>query len=171
MPFPQADGSAIFGRTMPFIRPVTQADLDAVRGVLVETWHATYDAIMGPERVTAITDEWHAVDKLRRQLDRPHAPFLLAEAPDGSVIATGSAHREGESAHLDRLYVRPDQQRRGVGKALLDALLREVKSGARVELRVDQHNAGAIAFYRHHGFSIVRPEGESFVMERDPLVV
>ncbi|MCA9706762.1 MAG: GNAT family N-acetyltransferase [Myxococcales bacterium] len=153
---------------MPTIRPVTDADLDAVRRVLVETWHATYDAIMGAERVTAITDDWHAVDRLRRQVDRPQAPFLLVEASDGAVIATGSAHREGEVAHVDRLYVRPDQHGRGVGTALLDALLRDAGAAARVELRVQQRNDGALAFYRRRGFSIVRPEDDDWVMELRP---
>ena len=39
-----------------FVRSAGERDLAAVRELLVETWHATYDPIYGAERVTAITD-------------------------------------------------------------------------------------------------------------------
>ena len=38
------------------MRTASERDLDAMRALLVETWHATYDAIYGVDRVTAITD-------------------------------------------------------------------------------------------------------------------
>jgi hypothetical protein len=41
-----------------FVRTAGERDLAAVRDLLVETWHATYDSIYGAERVTEITDEW-----------------------------------------------------------------------------------------------------------------
>ena len=45
-------------------------DLTSVRDLLVETWHDTYDAIYGVERVTEITNEWHALERLARELER-----------------------------------------------------------------------------------------------------
>jgi len=38
-----------------FVRTASERDLKAVRDLLVETWHATYDPFYGVERVTAIT--------------------------------------------------------------------------------------------------------------------
>jgi hypothetical protein len=32
----------------------------------VETWHDTYDPLLGRERVTEITNRWHAVEALAR---------------------------------------------------------------------------------------------------------
>ena len=43
------------------IRAVTVADLPAVRTALVETWHATYDGIYGPDKVYDITTRWHSL--------------------------------------------------------------------------------------------------------------
>ena len=40
-----------------FVRTASERDLAAVRALLVETWHATYDAIYGGKRVTEITNE------------------------------------------------------------------------------------------------------------------
>ena len=61
------------------IRPAVPEDLTAVRALLVETWHDTYDALLGAERVTEITNSWHSIDNLGRQLEIPGTSFLVAE--------------------------------------------------------------------------------------------
>ena len=57
--------------TAMFVRSAGERDLAAVRALLVETWHATYDAIYGAERVAAITDSWHSMGSLKARLTRP----------------------------------------------------------------------------------------------------
>jgi hypothetical protein len=47
-----------------FVRSASERDLAEVRALLVETWHATYDAIYGDERVTEITDDWPSLASL-----------------------------------------------------------------------------------------------------------
>ena len=69
---------------MFFVRTAGEADLDAVRALLVDTWHATYDGIYGAERVNEITDDWHSIASLRRCLTRPNSEFLVAD--DGEHI-------------------------------------------------------------------------------------
>ena len=46
------------------IRDALAADLPAVRSLLVETWHDTYDGIYGWQRVAEITNAWHSLDAL-----------------------------------------------------------------------------------------------------------
>ena len=62
------------------IRPATAADLKQVREILVvvETWHDTYDALIGHERVTEITGLWHSPELLAKQLRAPGVSFLVA---------------------------------------------------------------------------------------------
>jgi hypothetical protein len=48
------------------IRSAREDDLADVRDLLVETWHDTYNALLGAEKVTRITDEWHSVESLSR---------------------------------------------------------------------------------------------------------
>jgi hypothetical protein len=57
------------------IRKACAADLSAVRELLIETWHATYDAIHGAEEVTEITNRWHAIEILALHLERTGAAF------------------------------------------------------------------------------------------------
>ena len=110
-----------FANQQVTIRPVTQADLAAVRHVLVTTWHATYDAILGNQQVEAITAAWHCMEALEQQRLAPGLSFLVAEV-DRRVVATASA-RSGTDGRisLSRLYVLPEMQGRGIGRQLLAA--------------------------------------------------
>ena len=133
-------------------RPATPADVPAIRRLLVETWHATYDHILGAERVTAITDDWHREERLVLAVDRPDHRFLVAEA-DGNILGTASSTLGPAGLlSLDRLYVRPDVQRAGVGTLLLAAAVSGWPGLRRIDLQVEPRNAPAIAFYRRHGF-------------------
>ncbi len=137
------------------IRPAAQADLPAIRDLLVETWHATYDAIYGPAKVAEITGVWHSVEALARSRAVAGAVFLVAER-DGACLGTSLAHPDGEGgACLRRLYVRPEAQGGGIGRRLLDATLASF-GDVRAWLEVEPANARAIAFYRACGFRAER---------------
>ncbi len=60
------------------IRPVATVDLAELSALLVETWHATYDALYGAARVTEITGRWHSVEALAAGLQRPKSIDLVA---------------------------------------------------------------------------------------------
>lgn len=133
-------------------REASLADVPAVRRVLVDTWHATYDHLFGVERVTAITDDWHSEQRLSAAVGRPGHRFLVAEA-DGVILATASStlHAQGRLT-LDRLYVDPRVQGAGVGTLLLASAISGWPEVRRIDLEVEPRNAPAIAFYRRHGF-------------------
>ena len=97
-----------------FVRTAGERDLAAVRALLVETWHATYDAIYGAAEVTEITDEWHSIASLKARLTRPNSEFLVAD--DGKRIggmAFAAATADAKIILLNQLYVLPDCQRQG----------------------------------------------------------
>jgi ribosomal protein S18 acetylase RimI-like enzyme len=137
------------------IRFVTQSDLAAVRHVLVTTWHATYDAILGNQQVEAITAAWHSMEALEQQRLAPGSSFLVAEV-DGRVVATASARSAADGRiMLSRLYVLPELQRRGIGRQLLAASLAAFPQARTIQLEVEPRNVHAIAFYERAGFRVV----------------
>jgi len=136
------------------IRPCNAADLAEVSALLATSWHATYDAIFGAERVTDITGHWHAVERLAQDLEHPKICFLVAEE-DNRLVATSLAGDTGNGlVRLARLYVLPDAQGRGHGRALLDATLAVFPAATAVDLEVEPANELAVRFYEAQGFAV-----------------
>jgi ribosomal protein S18 acetylase RimI-like enzyme len=71
-----------------------------------------------------------------------------------------------DAAVLEKLYVEPTEQNRGVGSALLDKAKALRPDG--LHLWVFQRNTGAIRFYERHGFSLVKLTDGIDNMEREP---
>lgn len=151
-----------------FVRTASERDLGAIRSLLVETWHATYDAIYGAARVTEITDTWHSIPSLRERLTMPNSEFLVAD--DGKEIggvAFGVADESGSTVILRQLYVLPRHQGRGIGGLLLDEIMESFPEARRIRLEVEPANARAVAFYLSHGFT----ESASKTVERPGATV
>lgn len=143
-----------------FVRTAGERDLNAVRELLVETWHDTYDAIYGPQRVTEITDDWHSLASLKSRLTRPNAEFLVAD--DGKQLggmAYAEAAPDGRSVMLRQLYVRPAFQGRGIGGMLLDEIVESFFDATRFTLEVEAANAKAVGFYLAQGFEEIGQTG------------
>ncbi len=155
-----------------FVRTAGDRDLAAIRALLVETWHATYDAIYGTERVTEITDKWHSIASLKTRLTRPNSEFLVAD--DGKRIG-GVAFAEsvdgGGSVVLKHLYVLPSLQGRGIGGMLLDEVIDSFPEAHAIRLEVDEQNTRAIAFYEANGFVRSADVGEHAGASGKPTLV
>lgn len=135
------------------IRTAREADLPDLRALIVDTWHATYDATMGPDRVTAITDDWHSLERLGREISHPQAYSLIAVDDDGVLGHALLLTRDGDKAELSRLYVSPKAQGGGIGASLLAAVLAKAASAKSVWLEVEEANERAQHFYAKHGFT------------------
>ena len=72
----------------------------------------------------------------------------------------------GERTPELAIAVVPNARGRGVGSALLAALLERARSDGHdaISLSVDRHNEGAIALYEQHGFAPVEEVGDSLTM-------
>ena len=136
-----------------FVRTACERDLDAIRALLVETWHATYDGIYGAAKVTEITDEWHSIAALKRRLVQPNADFLVAD--DGKRLggmAYAAAEAGGKTVMLHQLYVLPELQGHGIGGMLLDEIIESFPDAELFRLEVEEANTKAIGFYMSQGF-------------------
>jgi ribosomal protein S18 acetylase RimI-like enzyme len=154
------------------IRTGKEADLAAVRALLVDTWHDTYDALIGAEKVTAITDSWHSIEALKRQLSMPNTAFLVADQA-GSIVGHAFASAQRPPAlMLSRLYVLLSSQRQGIGTLLLSAAIDHCPACDVVHLEVEADNAKGLAFYRKLGFEVIeerRIEGLDHVVMQKRL--
>jgi ribosomal-protein-alanine N-acetyltransferase len=97
----------------------------------------------------------------------------LSAREGGSLIGYTGLVRVGSEAEVHTLAVDPAHQRRGIGRALLRAILDHAE-GATVFLEVRTDNDSAIRLYRSEGFDVIgirrgyyRPSGaDAFTMRR-----
>lgn len=147
-----------------FVRTASERDLEKIKALLADTWHVTYDAIYGIDRVNEITTEWHSLAALKARLTRPHSEFLVAD--DGKKIA-GMAFAAATSGSkvvvLYQLYVHPEHQRAGIGRMLLDEVEQSFPEAHSIRLEVEEANTQALGFYLANGFvkSGADPEPET----------
>ncbi|HZO69716.1 MAG TPA: GNAT family N-acetyltransferase [Kribbellaceae bacterium] len=131
------------------VRRAEPADTESVREVGLRTWPVAYDGIVAPEFVEQGLAEWWSPEAVRRGIER--GITLVAEAPD--VIGVAGLGQEDGLWVMWKLYVLPEQQGRGVGRALLDRAIEALPEGTeRLLLDVLVANEPAIRFYRAHGF-------------------
>jgi [ribosomal protein S18]-alanine N-acetyltransferase len=97
----------------------------------------------------------------------------LAARENGSLLGYAGLVRTGGEAEIHTLAVDPAHQSRGIGRALLRAML-DHAAGAMVFLEVRTDNEQAIQLYRSEGFVVIgtrrgyyRPSGaDAFTMHR-----
>jgi ribosomal protein S18 acetylase RimI-like enzyme len=138
------------------IRPATASDTGAIRAVARASWHAAYDPVLGADRVDEVVDSWYDPERLATDDVEPdERPFFVAD--DGGVVGFAEAvpdDEDGDTAHLYRIYVHPDEWGRGIGGSLLDRI--EDVLGNRgfewLTLSVMAENDVGVRFYESEGF-------------------
>jgi ribosomal protein S18 acetylase RimI-like enzyme len=71
---------------------------------------------------------------------------------DDDPVGHAMGQRDGIEIILYSLYVHPEWQRKGIGSALLDAVIADHPEAKAIRLEVLKDNAAAIAWYRTKGF-------------------
>ena len=158
------------------IRQASLEDIPEIRGLADIVFRQTYRDILSADQMEYMMDWMYSPDSLEKQINPPEKVFLLAEC-DGALCGYASYELEGflgdekKQFHLQKLYVLPDYQGRGIGCTLLhqvlDFLSEMSPEGYRVELNVNRSNP-AVGFYEHVGFHRDRqgdfPIGKGFYM-------
>ncbi|WP_174801842.1 GNAT family N-acetyltransferase [Martelella limonii] len=147
---------------MFFVRTAMEGDIPAVCSLLAETWHATYDAILGPEKVETIIDSWLSPEAMLRRLRKPHGEFLVADsgALIGGMAFASPSKDNADVVNLSQLYVLPGLQRQGIGEQLFAEIETCFPNAKRLALEVVPDNAPAIRFYEAHGMREVGRHNE-----------
>ena len=126
------------------IRPLAADDVEAVVRLWNATKRDTYDFIP-QEQGRSVADD----DAFFREHILPRCAIWIAVERNHVVGFLAMA-----TSYVDRLYVHPGAQRRGVGTALLAKAI-EVSPGG-IELHTHQKNTKARAFYDKAGLTAVR---------------
>ncbi|MDU0329123.1 MULTISPECIES: GNAT family N-acetyltransferase [Paenibacillus] len=139
------------------IRPATLNDIDGIREVAVETWNSTYEMIYPEHFIATYLTHAYAKSSLEQSitLDEAQAArkFLVAEW-EGEIVGFGQlseADDEGVS-ELTRLYILKEHQRKGIGKKLLNELIRLNPLITEIYAWCERENDIGTLFYKSNGF-------------------
>ncbi|MGW6198957.1 N-acetyltransferase family protein [Kribbella sp. NPDC055110] len=133
------------------VRRAARGDVDAIRQIGLTTWPVAYGGLVSDEFITDGLAQWWSTEAVERGISK--GITLVAVDGDALVGMTGLG-READFWVMWKLYVVPDHQGKGVGKALLDAAIAALPDGT-PELLLDVlvANEQAIGFYRSQGFA------------------
>jgi ribosomal protein S18 acetylase RimI-like enzyme len=147
---------------MPVVRPSTIDDVPAIRDVAARTWRATYAGLVAVPDIELFLERAYGADAVARRIDRFGDGYLVALAAETLVgYAIAGANREGDG-ELFAIYVAPEAQGRGVGRALWQRAIAHLRSLGFDDLAlwVAAGNASARRFYERQG---AEPIGERSV--------
>ena len=132
------------------IRPATLDDVEAIRQIGLTTWPVAYGGLVSEEFIVDGLTQWWSPEAVKRGIRNG---ITLVAAEGEQLVGMVGLGREGDFWVMWKLYVLPDHQGKGVGKALLDAAIEALPQGT-TELLLDVlvTNEKAIGFYRANGF-------------------
>ena len=154
----------------PRLQPLTAYQVDAVSALARTVWQATYPALISQAQIDAMLADRYAPARVREQLDDPRHAWWVARQSH-ALVGFAHAMLDGTDCKLDKLYVHPAQQHRGIGAALVRAVEDWAcrQQARHLWLQVNRGNTQAIRAYEKYGFQIVASRvfdtGNGFVMD------
>lgn len=137
------------------LRRASIAEADKLGRLAFASWDSSMRHILNAESQEA-QDAERAALELSFQLFCINAgPAITVAEGDGVLMGWGA--RDQMSDYISDLWVAPDYQRQGVGRALLYAVEQDIfRAGHDVSvLETHAQNGGAIRFYAREGYAIV----------------
>jgi ribosomal protein S18 acetylase RimI-like enzyme len=129
-------------------------DVSRLSDLLKVCWHTTYDRMIGQQSARMgrhVYSRFNLGYFIALSLVSRASTMLLA-IRDGSPVGFVTAQRDDAEVILYGLYVHPDWQGKGIGSALLDAVIADHPEAKAIRLEVLKDNAAAIAWYQAKGF-------------------
>jgi ribosomal protein S18 acetylase RimI-like enzyme len=133
------------------IRPATADDVPAMRALGARTWQVTCAGVLPPAEVANGIAEFFNTYSLGAAA---RSGRMLVAARDDELVGLLESDRPDPArAVIWKLYVAPEAQRAGVGRALVERYLATTDAGE-VGVEHDERNAAAGAFFERLGFVV-----------------
>jgi diamine N-acetyltransferase len=152
------------------IRLAGNDDIETIRNLAYKIWPEAYKDILSTEQLNYMLNLIYNPIALAKQMDEYKHQFLLIEESQVTLGFASFNKLEEGIFKLQKLYVSPFIQGKGLGKALLEKVKDLVIEAGATELRlnVNKHNK-ARGFYEKEGFEILFEEeipiGNGYVMD------
>lgn len=155
------------------IRKAGVDEIETIRRLSREIWMEVYPSIISVEQITYMLELIYSEASLKRQIqEQGHAFILLTEKdyPIGYASYSKKEPVNNDVFRLHKFYLQPAYHGRGLGKWMMNEIIKDVLSqaGSSLELNVNKYNP-TLGFYKKIGFSIISEEvidiGNDYVMD------
>lgn len=158
-------------------KTASTADVATIREIAFKTWPNTYGEILSKEQLDYMLGKFYEPALLEESILNGHV-FTMAYEDDFCLGYAGYQHNylDKNVTRLNKLYLLPESQGKGMGKMLIDTVEAAAKDNGSdiVTLNVNRFNKAA-SFYKKMGFEIVAEADieldfgylmEDFIMEK-----
>jgi GNAT superfamily N-acetyltransferase len=153
------------------IRKASLEDYKTIFDIAVITWDAAYKTILSGAQLEYMMDMMYSPDSFTNQVAIEGHHFIIASVNGKDVgFASYELNYRYQTTKLHKLYVLPDAQGTGAGKALITVIENAAKSNSndKVTLNVNRFNT-AVHFYLKNGYTNAGEEdvdiGSGYLME------
>jgi ribosomal protein S18 acetylase RimI-like enzyme len=143
------------------VQQVQKWDLLALQEISRQTFFDTFADVNTPADMQQYLEENLSIEQLTKEWMHPSTHFYFIKKKD-EVLAylkvneanAQTEQRNDPSLEIERIYVRKEFQRKGIGQFLLDFSIQVTKDKKFkvIWLGVWEHNLNAIQFYEKNGF-------------------
>jgi ribosomal protein S18 acetylase RimI-like enzyme len=143
------------------IRPALPADASGIAHVARVTWNATYERSIAAHNRRQFLARAYGLEAVRATIEREPDWFYVAAYAQKVVGFAQYLRRFDGDGELVRIYVQPDHQRQGIGRAFLKRGLAALAAAGigQCYVSVELDNSPARAFYERFGFRLRREYG------------
>ncbi|MBI0169332.1 MULTISPECIES: GNAT family N-acetyltransferase [Bartonella] len=148
-----------------WIRTASRNDINAIHDLLVETWHATLDDLVGREEVDRKTAHDYTTDMLKKMLSRPASEYVVAD--DGDMLhgvayaAQGAVKGDSEIALVLHLCVKPESRGQGIGQRLLIELEEAFPAARKIRVVLNKKDVRTQKFFEEQGYKHLGKSGDN----------
>jgi GNAT superfamily N-acetyltransferase len=142
------------------IRLLQKHELSLTQNLAEKIWPSAYGTILSKEQLSYMLNWMYSIETLEKSFDKGNEFYCAFDndLPLG-FLELEFLSEEASSVKLQKIYVLPSEQNKGIGKNFLQlALLRAKNRGARnLILQVNRANK-AVQFYLKNNFCIIGEE-------------
>ena len=143
-----------------------------IRTLAQEFWPVAFASILSAQQIEYMMEMMYSPASLEKQMNKGHRFAIATKNSEqvGYMSYEIDCDKSGKTK-IHKLYISPNSQRMGVGKAMVDYVAQQAlqANNKAIYLNVNKHNNKAIGFYKKHHFQLVKEEeidiGDEFIMD------
>lgn len=149
----------------------TKEQLAIVKSLAYKIWPNAYETILSKAQLDYMLEMIYSIDSLKKQFDNGHIFLLIEDNQNFIGFASYELNcNNSNKTKLQKLYVLPEIQGKGIGKQVIDYIKEKVvlSNNLALFLNVNKFNK-AKDFYQKYGFQIIKEEvidiGNNYIMD------